>query len=307
MPGSWSTFFCHLYDNDTELNLRDTSWEEGGIFLITLDLGFPAPRDVVSDAPGRDGTLDFTSNFGARTVTAALKVKSTETTSLNAILDQLRELSTPGRRSLRMEVQRDGWDSPRNIWLRANQFSCVINKTSHISADVTLSWAGYNGDMVSTIPTEYNISPLFEAAGWLVPSGDVGSVVLTVPSGDPGSTAITVISGTGDNTQTINNSGSLPVAPTFIIQGPCDNPEIYNQTTGDKLKFLNYSIPAGLQVIVDTANRTATVSGSSVYSKIDQTHPPWWTLPKGDSTIQFNTDGSGDGCVLTVTFRTRYI
>lgn len=298
-------FYANLIDGPTELVLRGDTWEGDPFFLRELDLGFPAPRDVVADAAGRDGVTDYTSRFGARTVTAHLYVRD-GAASINANLDALRAICAPNKRIL-MQVMREGWDNPRQLRLRASTFSCLITKTSHVYSEAQLSWSAPAGVLEGTVDVTTYISPAFETSGFWFTPGAAGASAFTFTPGAAGSTAFSFLPGTGQNIQTVVNPGSIPASPVFTIQGPCENPQVILRSENVRLRFSGLSVPAGTSVIIDVGARTIMAGSTSVYSRVDWGASRWFDIPEGTSTVEFDTDSSDTGCTLYVSFTPRYL
>lgn len=302
-------FYANLIDGPTVLVLRGDSWEEDPFFLKELDLGFPAAREVVSDAAYRNGVLDYSEFFGARTVTAHLYVRagSAVGASINTNLDKLRGICAPNRRIV-LEVMRDGWDSPRQIRLRATTFSCLINKTSHVYSEAQLSFTAPDGVLESTSEIVTYVSPIFESNGFAFTPGDPGDPAFTFTPGDPlTSDAFEFTPGTGQNIQSLTNPGNLPAPPVFKIQGPCVNPAVILRSANVRIQFTGLSVPTGGVVTIDAGARTITMGSTSVYSSGDWASSRWFDIPPGNSVIEFDTDGSGAGCTLYVSYTPRYL
>lgn len=298
-------FDVTLVDGETELSLRGRSWDASAFFVTELDLGFPTVREVVADAPGMDGALDDTALFGARAVTATLVVKDFDGDSVNVWLDRLRAMCAPAKR-IRMVVDRDGWAAPRQAWLRSNTLTCLINKTSHIYAEANLAWSAPAGVLEATTATETVVVPLLGARGLALTPGDVGDEALSLTANDVPDVAIELTPGTGQNIATITNPGSLPARPTFVIAGYCRNPVIVQRETNTKLAF-DLTVPAGAQVVVDTATRKITMDGQTVYQHVDWDVSRWFDLPEGVSSLGFDADDQSEGCLLNVSFYPRYL
>lgn len=300
-------FYANLLDGSTELVLRGDTWDGDPFFLKEMDLGFPAPREVVADAAGRDGVTDYTSRFGARTVTAHLYVRA-GADSINANLDTLRAICAPDKRIL-MQVMREGWDAPRQIRLRATTFSCLITKTSHTYAEAQLSWTAAAGVLEGLTPVTTYVSPVFESSGFSFLPGTAGtsSAFSFTPGDADTSSAFSFLPGTGQNIQTITNPATLPSSPIFTIQGPCENPQVILRSSNVRLRFSGLSVPAGASVVIDVGARTILMGSTSVYSSVDWASSRWFDLPTGTSTIEFDTDSSDTGCILYVSLPLRYL
>lgn len=300
-----------LVDGSYSVDLNGGSWTTDPFFIRELDLGFPAPREVVQDAPSQDGQSDYTTLFGGRTITARLYVRP-GAYSINYQLDVLRSLCAPNKR-LTMLIARDGWEGVRQVVVRGSAYACMINKVSNIYAEVDVSWTAPLGAFEATSLTSYDTFSNFESTGLPITSGSPGSTALPVVSGDMdvtgnadlGDEAIFTLSGTAANVQNITNPGTLPVAPTFVIQGPCTNPKIIDVSHRQRMSFV-MTVNNGAQVIVDTANRKITYLGATGHQYVDWSASRWLTFPSGVTQVMFDTDSSGPGCVLTSTFRPRY-
>lgn len=298
-------FDVTLADGDTTLSLRGRSWDTSAFFVTELDLGFPTVREVVADAPGMDGSLDDTALFGARAVAATLVVKDFDGDSVNVWLDRLKAMCAPAKR-VRMEIDRDGWDAPRRIWLRSNTLTCLINKTSHLYAEANLAWSAPSGVLEATAATEVEIVPLSGSGGLSLTSGDAGEPALSLTPNDSPDVALALTPGTGQNIGTITNVGTLPAIPTLTIVGPCVNPTIVAREDNIRIA-LNLTVPAGAQVVIDVAARTIQMDGQSVHANVDWESSRWFDLPEGASTVEFDTDDRGEGCVLLMSFHPRYL
>lgn len=299
------TLTATLIDGDNELSLTGGSWDNAALFLKELDLGFPEVREATSDNPGRDGVADDTALFGARAVTATVIAKDHDGVSVNTWLDRLRAMCAPAKR-VRMVVTRDGWDTPRQVTLRSNTLSCLITRTSHVYAEADLAWSAPSGALEALTPTEAEIVPLLGARGLALTPGDAGDEALSLTANDVPDVAIELSPGTGQNITTVTNSGTLPALPEFVIVGYCRNPVITQRDTGKKLAF-DMTIPAGAQVVVDSAARTITMGGQTVHQHVDWTVSTWFDLPVGATSVGFDTDDQAEGCLLSISFVPRYL
>ena len=89
---------------------------------------------------------------------------------------------------------------------------------------------------------------------------------------------------------TLTNAGRAPSAPTFILSGGFDTALITCLETGARIGF-NRPVPVGSEVVIDTANRRATIDGVSDVSRWLQFRE-WETVPAGSSrTFQFDATG----------------
>jgi Siphovirus-type tail component, C-terminal domain len=92
------------------------------------------------------------------------------------------------------------------------------------------------------------------------------------------------------NNVIIVNPGDIAVPWVARIYGPCVNPALYNDTTGQGLVLSangGLTLDAGESVVLDSRNRTITVDGVTQYTHLDVTRSSWWSLVPGDNTIRF--------------------
>lgn len=296
-----------IRDGNTDLVLSGDDWEANPYFIAPdFNLGFPTIREVVQDSPDMDGTLDYTTLFGSRSISGRVIVRAAGT-SINQRLDALLAALAPYKR-VTVIIEREGWSTPRQIDARVGQYSCLITKSSHVYAEALISLVGPDGAFTSSEDLYTEVSPLFGTDALDVPRGAVGSAAWTVPSGDTTDPALVVLSGTGDNVGLVVNDGTLPVWPVFLIYGPCTNAGITLWSTSFRLVFESgFVIPAGQVVEINTRTRKATMAGNTVYHKIDFGRSRWFQIPVGESNIQFDADNTDSGCKLVVQATRRYI
>jgi hypothetical protein len=98
---------------------------------------------------------------------------------------------------------------------------------------------------------------------------------------------------------TLNNTGLYQTAPFFKIAGPCTNPAIVNQTTGQKIK-LNTTLGPADVISVDTQSGTVTLNGTANRNNVVDPTSAFFQLPPGTTNIQFtSTDGTAVTGTLT--------
>ena len=85
-------------------------------------------------------------------------------------------------------------------------------------------------------------------------------------------------------------AGSIDsVYPVLEITGPAQNPIVENITTGQSIAFAG-NVTASQKLTIDTLNKTATLNGTSVISKIVG---DWLYLSAGQNKISYSTDNAG--------------
>lgn len=241
------------------------------VVVKTYDLGFPTPRDLVSDRPGQSGSVDLTALHGTRIVKLDVSVVDMPGVTRHQTLDLLRAACHPSHRPL-LYVQCAGWAQQRVFTMRGQPLSCVIGPTNSAFVEASLVWVVPSGAMTSAASNTVAIDlPVSAAVG------------MTFPTSFP-------LSWTPGNTvsiATVTNAGTEPTSPTWIIYGAANGFGITNNTTGQTL-VLNATIADGHYVVVNVAKRTAYLDGDpsqSLYGTIDFTVSSWWTLAPGVNNI----------------------
>ncbi|WP_249227624.1 phage distal tail protein [Kutzneria sp. CA-103260] len=102
----------------------------------------------------------------------------------------------------------------------------------------------------------------------------------------------------------LTNQGTAPARPVWTIQGPCAQPTIVNQNTGQRLSF---SLRLGAETLyVDTAARTVLLGDASRRSALDP-GSSWFTLPPGSTSVAFEAADGTDTARLVAYWRDTWI
>jgi hypothetical protein len=103
---------------------------------------------------------------------------------------------------------------------------------------------------------------------------------------------------------TLTNQGTAPASPVWTIQGPCAQPTIVNQNTGQRLTF---SLTLGSEtLVVDTAARTVLLGDASRRSTLEP-GSAWFTLPPGTTSVVFEAADNSAAAQLTASWRDTWI
>lgn len=91
---------------------------------------------------------------------------------------------------------------------------------------------------------------------------------------------------------TIVNDGTVPSYPVIRLYGPLVNPTIFNQETGETMKY-NATINLGEWIEIDMKNKTAVnQSGANKLGSLSNTLREFWALQPGSNVIQFYDEGA---------------
>ena len=105
----------------------------------------------------------------------------------------------------------------------------------------------------------------------------------------------------------VTNEGSAPTPPRLTITGPVTNPTIQNATTGESITLI-YTLSAGQTLVVDHANRTVMLNGTTNrYSAYDFENSTWWDLVPGVNDLRFLPYAYTAGASLLVEYRHAWI
>ena len=112
------------------------------------------------------------------------------------------------------------------------------------------------------------------------------------------------------NVQTLTNNGNVTTYPTLTVTGPCSNPYIYNQTTGQFLSF-NVTLGANDVLYADTDSKAVTLSISggtpAPARNLLVNGSSWFGISPGSTTISFTTGAYTSGSLMTMNYRSAYI
>lgn len=263
-----------------------------GIGVAELDFGFPSPRTVVRDSPGRSGADDETSFHGPRTVSLSASAVTDGGKSPAEWMDDLSWFLHPNRRPV-LEFKREG-QSKRRVTLRADALSAPLSAQLPNLVRITASWLAPSGREESADESMTTANP---------EGGESGRTYdLTFDRVYPASTGLGTI--------VVTNAGNADADPTLRIFGPCTDPQVTNETTGDTLKFAGITVADGDWLEVDMAEATVLLNGdasASRFSFVDFPGSTFWTLGPGDSTVRFHPASSSGASVLEITFRSQWI
>jgi hypothetical protein len=262
---------------------------ETGYRVQKLDIGFPTVRPVSQGRTDRDGEDDTTERHGASAVSMDIKLFPT-TLTLTAMLDAIRAFCHPATRPY-LVIERDGVE--RRILLRADQQSAPI--TNPFMTEVQVAWRAPDG-VEEAVTEEVGLADA-------IASAEAGVAFdWTFPLTFPASSAVGSVS--------VTNSGTVPVDPVLRLYGPCTDPRVENQTTGERMVFNGLTIAAGDYLEIDTKNATIRLNGlsnQSRYSKLSFAVSTFPHLEPGLNTVRYYPVSFSAGARLEVRFRSAWI
>lgn len=140
--------------------------------------------------------------------------------------------------------------------------------------------------------------------------GDIPTWSLPIPTGTWGRVYDRDYPHTEPPHVLVVNAGQAIVPWRAVIRGPCTNPRLINDTTGQGLYLTvgNYTLLGDEAVVLDSATKTIkTDDGANRYSKLDIAKSRWFDLVPGDNEIRFYPDTSSPGTVCDFTWREAWL
>lgn len=258
-----------------------------------FDVGDPAPRPVVDDAPDADGSIDTTALIGPRAVTLGLRLLP-DSTSLWEMRNQLRAFTSPRVRPTLFFTPPGSSDELR-LTVRGSQFSDPVDNP--IYRDVTVQWVAPLGIIESAV-LHSAITPFSAGAAAL---GRAYSLTFdrVYPASDPQGSVL------------VTNAGTAHAYPLLRMYGPwADETLVRNEATGDELVFDAETVTAGNFLEVDTRAKTIRLNGNAADSRYDKLVYPdstWWTLAPGTQRIRAISETSNPPAHVEVEWRDAWL
>ncbi len=104
----------------------------------------------------------------------------------------------------------------------------------------------------------------------------------------------------------LTNAGTATAWPVWTVTGPCNQPVIRNDSTGERLAF-GLRLLDGDVLTVDVAARTVFLGGGASRRSTLLARSAWFGLPPGNTTVGFDALDSAEAGTLTATWRDAWI
>jgi hypothetical protein len=247
-----------LVSGSSLLALEDTA---AGYYCSSLDLGFPALREVSNPRPDQHGTDDTTQYYGARGVTAALTAGPLGTKSMDAVAASFGPYMTPAPGpALHYVLDRPGWPERVLSPLRATGYAAPIAGPAERS--IQLQWLAAQPFAANPVPVQN-------------------------------------VLGFGTNWQSPPTPGDVAAWPVVRFGGPASGPQNVGMQKWPSTTYIghlalnaNVSMASAANWLdVDTYNRTVTdETGASRLDLVDWVNMVWTsTVPR---SIDMGTDST---------------
>lgn len=253
------------------LDLMDRA--ANGIAVSEINMGIPKHRENVTDIPGTDGELDFTTLFGGRVITLTGAAFAAAVGSRQAALAQLLKFVRPNVRA-QLVYQFDGDTVPKSLTLRSFDWSAPIVTPG--LTHFTVSWKAADPIAHGLTTNTVTFPPGGNFTGRTYP--------LTFSRTYP-------ISYGGAGIATITNAGDYPTWPLIRIFGPITNPSLTWQDGSGQLVFSGIVVGVGDWLEIDTKAKTVTLDGNpgaNRYGFLDFTQTIWAPLLPGDNLLRLS-------------------
>jgi len=270
--------------------------QDDGILLQSLDAPMPEVRAVTEARTDDDGERDTTELFGAR----ACSVEFLITQDARAFEDELTRYLHPRARPY-LVVEDDGWAQARRLRLRVDQYSAPLGVDLPLrdGRRVQVQWRCPDGVWEADEPASETVNADVQATEGL-------TLPVTLP------VALTATQAAGATTLT--NLGGVPAHFVARLYGPCTDPSLINETTGEEITFTGgVTLAAGDYIEVDTRDRTAYLTTNGTSSQVDRlgaldfTVTSWWRIEPGMQEIRYAPSAVSAGSAAVIEYRPQWL
>lgn len=273
---------------------------EFGYVPQNLNLGFPEVRDVVSKRPSANGVFDYTSFFGAKSVSISIGIanelyRGSDSVDDQILEDRLRSWMLPSVRAF-LYYRFSSTGTWRRVAIRGSAVNSGLNFVRSGFRNVTLGWKAPEGLNEAATITSVVLSPFAS-----VEEGRSYDLLFdrTYPASSP------------VGSSPIDNIGNAPVLPDVLIYGPVTQPRIENVTTGKTIEFdPAFEIEAGDYLAISFRDGTVALNGdqsNSRYSFLDFSESDWWEIVPGVNNLRFYPLVQSAPAQAVVSFYAKYI
>lgn len=264
-------------------------------FLVQMPLqGFDSPemRMTEYDNPGEDGARVTSQNYGGRLITIQGMMQGSDANNY----DYLRRALTSAT-----SIRRDQFGNPV-----AKRCQCVTDNGVSFFVDgyfkrpvFDLTHINHTRFMIQlVVPSPFIYEETPQSSGAITRASGGGFILPVI-------LPIVSTAAIGGNVE-LNNQGTGYSYPIITLTGPLTNPYI-NNATEDKSMQLTYTINSGDEVIIDMAEKSIMLNGTSPLLSTKTSDSDWWTLAPGFNDISFSTGSSSDTGNMQVEYYNSYI
>jgi hypothetical protein len=262
-----------------------------GYFCQSLDLGYPAVREVVSNRPDQSGVDDRTSLFGARAVTVNITALQGAGARIDDVADNFAPYMDPAQRPVLHYVLDRPGAPERVLTVRAAGYSWPI--VGDNQRDIQLGFVA-----ADPIPRATTSTTVTAYAGTSLAGRNYNLTPNRVyPAGVSASTGV------------INIAGDVTAQPLLRIFGPLTGPQVsllHQSGPGATYQVWfgsTFAVNPGDHVDVDSANRTCWYNGDpaqNVLTSIDWNQSILWPALPAGSRYNLTVTGTNAGATSQV-------
>ncbi|HWO58541.1 MAG TPA: phage tail protein [Umezawaea sp.] len=261
---------------------------DGVEWWVTKEDGWssgPGVRLEMSERPQRDGSFDAPSFRSARVVTLEGTAIAPDEDARERAKDRIAAVLADGSGLAELSVRER--TVTRRALVRLSAGTKVIDTTP-----VSFDWSV---QLTAPDPLRYGSEPHQVSCGLPKPGAGISfPLAFPLEFGEP-----------ADGSLAAANAGTTVAWPVWTITGPCTQPVIRNDSTGERLAF-SLNLADGDVLVVDTAARTVFLGGASRRAAL-LPRSAWFGLPPGNSTISFGAFDNTASARLTVSWRDAWI
>jgi len=261
---------------------------DGVEWWVTKEDGWssgPGIRLELADRPQRDGSFDAPSFRAARVITLEGTAVAPDEDARERAKDRLAAVLADGSVLGELSVQERTVVRRASVRLSAGS---KVSDTTPVSFDWSLQ-------LTAPDPLRYGFDVHELSCGLPQPGpGITFPVAFPLAFGEP-------VGGT----MAAANAGTATTWPLWTVTGPCTQPVIRNDSTGEQLAF-SLSLAEGDVLTVDAAARTVFLGGASRRAAL-LPRSSWFGLPPGPTAIGFDAFDDGASGTLTLSWRDAWI
>jgi len=271
------------------LQLEDPS---KGYFCESLNLGYPAVRDVTNNRPDQHGIDDRTTLFGARVITADITAVAGAGAQIDDVASDFGPYMNPAARPVLHYILDRPGNPERTVVVRASDYAWEVAGAD--VREIHLAWVAADPVMRdATVKT---------ATAW-AGSGSAGGRLYNLVF-NRGYTA----GGSSPTKANIAPAGDVGVRPLFRIYGPATTPQIIwylfpAGQTGSIRMVAGYQVAANHYLEIDSATKTAYVDGDPnqpAMASLDWQNTAWPLIGPAPGYAQMQLSATSTSAVTQV-------
>lgn len=102
-------------------------------------------------------------------------------------------------------------------------------------------------------------------------------------------------------TATVNQDGNIATYPTLTFRGVLTSPYVLNTESGVAMQ-LTYTMGASDEVVIDMAEKTILLGGSTPLLSAKADGSDWWAINPGTTVLSFSSGSTSDSGTLEVSY-----